>query len=186
MRGKAFLMLGLALVFASTAVVLVKNWMDERSTVVAKQNLPTITVVVAKSPLAFGAVIRKEQLVAIPWPRNAVPKGAFNKIEELVNDKKPRIVLRRIEANEPVMKSKISGFGGRASLSAVISSQMRATTIRVNDVNGVAGFILPGDSVDVMLTRDSESGKAGRASKNLITDVLLQNVKVLAIDQDAN
>jgi pilus assembly protein CpaB len=61
---------------------------------------------------------------------------------------------------------------------------MRATTIRVNDVSGVAGFVLPGDRVDILLTRDPESGK--RRGSNLQTDVFLQNMKVLAIAQDAN
>src|SRR3546814_18636931 len=63
---------------------------------------------------------------------------------------------------------------------------MRAVTIRVNDVAGVAGFVLPGDRVDVLLTRDRTGGEGGNVANNLTTDVLLQNVKVLGIDQDAN
>jgi pilus assembly protein CpaB len=89
-------------------------------------------------------------------------------------------VLRTIEANEPILSSKVSGEGEKATLSAIISEEMRAMTIRVNDVIGVAGFIVPGDRVDVLLTRE-EGG-----DKNQITDILLQNVKVLGIDQLAN
>src|SRR3546814_8468377 len=63
---------------------------------------------------------------------------------------------------------------------------MRAVTIRVNDVAGVAGFVLPGDRVDVLLTRDRTGVEGGNVANNLLTDVLLQNVKVLGIDQDAN
>ena len=98
------------------------------------------------------------------------------------------MVLRRIEKDEPVLKSKISGFGGRASLSAIISPNIRAATIRVNDVNGVAGFVLPGDHVDIMITRDPSagSGRRSRGRSDLVTDILLQNVKVLGIDQDAD
>ena len=90
-----------------------------------------------------------------------------------------RVVLASIEANEPVLASKITGPGQRATLSAVIGAGMRAVTIRVNDVEGVAGFVLPGDHVDVLLTRlpDKRSGD---------TDVVLQNVKVLAVDQLAD
>jgi pilus assembly protein CpaB len=73
----------------------------------------------------------------------------------------------------------VTGPGQRASLSAVITSGMRATTIRVNDVLGVAGFVLPGDRVDIMLTRQIIQDQP-------ITDVLLQNVKVLGIDQRAD
>ena len=141
-------------------------------------------MVIATTPLKFGAVMRAENLDVIDWPKRIVPKGSFRSIKELVNDKEPRVVLRAVEANEPLLQTKVSGFGQRASLSAVIAKEMRGTTIRVNDVNGVAGFVLPGDRVDVLLTRDTAGGKKRRKSANLITDVLLQNVKVLAIDQD--
>src|SRR3546814_6449822 len=89
------------------------------------------------------------------------------------------LVLRTLEVNEPVLENKISGFGGKASLAAILSPEMRAVTIRVNDVAGVAGFVLPGDRVDVLLTRDRTGGAGGNVANNLITDVLLQNVKVL-------
>ena len=89
-----------------------------------------------------------------------------------------RVVLTAIEANEPMLSSKITGPGQRATLSAVIADGMRAVTIRVNDVDGVAGFVLPGDRVDVALTR--------QADKNNTNDVVLQNIKVLAIDQTAD
>ena len=85
---------------------------------------------------------------------------------------------RPIETNEPVLKSKVSGFGGRAILSSMIAPDMRAMTIRINDVSGVAGFVLPGDHVDIILIRDFGGSP--------VTDILLQNIKVLGIDQDAN
>ncbi|MCK5275102.1 MAG: Flp pilus assembly protein CpaB, partial [Alphaproteobacteria bacterium] len=94
-----------------------------------------------------------------------------------------RVVLRSIQTNEPVLNSKLSGAGGKATLSTILDKEMRAVTIRVNDVNGVAGFVLPGDRVDVLLTR--EENQASR-NKNPITDFLLQNIKVLGIDQKAN
>ena len=89
-------------------------------------------------------------------------------------------MLTAIEANEPILSSKITGPGQRATLSAMIADGMRAVTIRVNDVEGVAGFVLPGDRVDVALTRQ------GDKSASTSTDVVLQNVKVLAIDQIAD
>jgi pilus assembly protein CpaB len=108
-----------------------------------------------------------------------LPPGAFTSVQELLDAEKPRTVLRTIEANEPVLASKVSGAGEKATLSAIISEEMRAMTIRVNDVIGVAGFIVPGDRVDVLLTREE-------GEKNQITDILLQNVKVLGIDQLAS
>jgi len=84
-------------------------------------------------------------------------------------------------AGEPVLPNKISGKNGRAILSTVIDPNMRAAAIRVDDVNGVAGFVQPGDRVDVMLTR-----KASDRDIATGTDLLLQNVKVLGIDQKSS
>lgn len=89
--------------------------------------------------------------------------------------------MRRIEAGEPILAAKVTGTGGRATLSALVDQDTRAVTIRVNDVVGVAGFILPGDHVDVLLTREIEPGKQSSAT----TNILLQNVRVLGIDQEA-
>lgn len=177
-------MLGLALIFAIAAVFLAQDWLKKQSANVVTKN--TTTVVVARTALGFGAIVRGEQLRVIEWPSANIPKGAFRKIEKLVHKGEPRVVLSRIEANEPILSSKVSGFGGRASLSTVIADGMRASTIRVNDVNGVAGFVLPGDRVDILLTRDEQGQKRRSRGGNLFTDVLLQNVKVLAIDQQSD
>ena len=76
-----------------------------------------------------------------------------------------RVVLAAIEANEPVLALKITGAGQRATLSALVKPGMKAVTIRVNDVEGVGGFVLPGDHVDVVLTRQIEKGSATTASR---------------------
>jgi pilus assembly protein CpaB len=83
-------------------------------------------------------------------------------------------VLSPIEPNEPVLSWKITGPGERATLSAVVDEGMRAMSISISDVHGVTGFVLPGDRVDFMLTRDG------------YTDILLQNIRILAIDQRAD
>ena len=90
-----------------------------------------------------------------------------------------RYVLSAIEPNEPIYKWKVTGPGARATLSAVVDEGMRAVAIRINDVLGVAGFVLPGDRVDIMLTRQS-------TREGTVTDILLQNVKILAINQLAD
>ena len=184
MRSRALWMFGLALLLAVAAVFLAQNWLQKQTKPEVAVNPNVARIVVARTALDFGAIIRKEHLRIIVWPSKSLPKGAFASIGDVVGDKDHRVALRRIEINEPVLKSKVSGFGGRASLSAIISQKMRAATIRVNDVNGVGGFVLPGDRVDVLLTRDPTSGKRG--GKNLMTDILLQNVKVLALDQNSN
>ena len=88
-------------------------------------------------------------------------------------------MLSPIEANEPILGWKVTGPGQRATLSAMLRDGLKAVTIRVNDVEGVAGFVLPGDYVDVALTRQNEKTAA-------TSDVILQSVRVLAIDQTAD
>jgi pilus assembly protein CpaB len=107
-----------------------------------------------------------------------LPAGAFAKIDDLLGGGR-RVVLTAIEPNEPVLALKITGSGQRATLSALVRPGMKAVTIRVNDVEGVGGFVLPGDRVDVVLTRQIDKGQA-------TTEVVLQDARVLAIDQSAD
>ena len=83
-----------------------------------------------------------------------MPSGAFGKIS--VRGGRPPCRAGRDRANEPVLALKITGAGQRATLSALVKPGMKAVTIRVNDVEGVGGFVLPGDRVDVVLTRQPE------------------------------
>lgn len=189
MKGRAIVMLGLAAVLAGASVFLARNWIQEQARPIIVQQPAAenaVMVVVAANRLNFGSPVRREHLRLVKWPGDALPEGAFTSIDDLIDPKEERVVLRSIEINEPILETKISGFGGKASLAQILSPDMRAVTIRVNDVAGVAGFVLPGDRVDVLLTRDRTGGAGGKVANNLITDVLLQNVKVLGIDQDAN
>ena len=140
---------------------------------------PTQTIVVAALPLKFGVEVTRQHLREIAWPEGSVPRGAFAKIDELLDGKTRRVALAALEENEPVLKAKVTGPGQRGSLAAVIQQGMKAVTVRVNDINGVAGFVLPGERVDVLLVRNLERTEA-------YSDVLLQNVKVLAVDQLAD
>jgi pilus assembly protein CpaB len=175
-------MVAFAVILGLVAVFLVRGWMTEReaSSNVAVKSTTLTTVVVARRTLGFGDVVNKDTVRETDWPVDAVPPGSFNKVTELVTADGPRTVLRTIQVNEPVLESKLAGGKGRASLSAVLEKGMRAVTIRVNDVVGVGGFVLPLDRVDVLVTRSAGDGG------NPITDILLQNVKVLAIDQQAS
>lgn len=177
-------MIAFAVVFGLLAVFLANSWLNNRADE-ARRSLeaqrkaapPAHTIVVARRPLRFGDVLGTLSLREIPWPQDSVPAGAFGKVSELTSTK--RIVLAPIEVNEPILASKIAGPGQRATLSAMLNDGMKAVTIRVNDVEGVAGFIQPGDHVDVVLTRPGER-------KTSINDVIIQNLRVLAVDQLAD
>jgi pilus assembly protein CpaB len=183
-RTSTFVMIGFAVLFGLVAVFLAQVWInnqaDERLKSIEAQRKaapPARTIVVAAKPLRFGDELKAGSLREMPWPENAVPAGAFGKIAELTATK--RVALMPVDVNEAVLASKITGPGQRATLSALLDGDMKAVTIRVNDVEGVAGFVLPGDHVDVLLTRAGEKNAA-------VNDVVIQDVRVLAVDQLAD
>jgi pilus assembly protein CpaB len=143
-------------------------------------NVAMSTVVVARKQLEFGDELTAEALQEREWPADAMPEGSFAKIDEVVGSER-RVALRSIAIGEPVVKEKVSGFGGRAALSQVIAEGFRAVAVRISDVSGAGGFILPGDRVDVLLTISPTNEKL-----DTLTNILLENVRVLAIDQEAD
>jgi pilus assembly protein CpaB len=183
-RASTLVMIGFAVLFGLLAVFVAQSWLtnaaDARMKSLEAQKRPqaTQTIVVANKPLRYGNELNASLLHEIPWSQDSVPVGAFHKIEDVLAGGK-RVVLAAIEPNEPILSVKITGPGQRATLSAMLHEGMKAVTIRVSDVEGVAGFVLPGDRVDIALTR--LDGKGGAT-----TDVVLQNATVLAIDQVAD
>jgi len=177
-------MIGFAVVFGLLAVFIAQVWLNNQASMQAKnmeankKPMVTQTIVVAKEPLRFGTELNASMLQEVPWPSESMPGGGFSKISEMMSGGR-RVVLAAIEANEPVLALKITGAGQRATLSALVKPGMKAVTIRVNDVEGVGGFVLPGDHVDVVLTRQIDKGSA-------TTEVVLQNTRVLAVDQSAD
>lgn len=184
-RSSTFVMIGFAVLFGLLAVFVAQSWLASQAdarmkSLEAQQKHPsaTQTIVVAAKPLRYGNELEASVLREMPWSEDSLPSGAFSKIGDVLAGGK-RVVLAAIEVNEPVLAVKLTGPGQRATLSAMLHDGMKAITIRVNDVEGVAGFVLPGDRVDIALTR--LDGKGGAT-----TDVVLQNAQVLAIDQVAD
>lgn len=184
MRKSTLVMIAFAAVFGLLAVFVAQSWLNTaaqnrlRSLEANKPAEPTNTIVVASERLPFGTELTQTHLREIAWPAKSMPDGAFAKISEVLGSGK-RMVLSPVEPNEPLLAVKITGPGQRATLSALVGEGMRAVTVRVNDVEGVGGFVLPGDRVDVVLTRQIDRG-------NATTEVVLQNARVLAIDQIAD
>jgi len=183
-RTSTLVMVGFAVVFGLLAVFVAQAWLNRQAELRLRNMDPktpavaTRTIVVAASPLRFGTRVTAQMLREVAWPEAAIPAGTFTSINDLTGPGK-RIVLAAIEPNEPILRTKITGPGQRATLSAVIEQGMKAVTVRVNDVEGVGGFVLPGDHVDVLMTRHADKSSGNN-------DVVLQNVKVLAIDQLAD
>jgi pilus assembly protein CpaB len=177
-------MVAFAVVFGLLAVFVAQSWLDNQTELrmkslnALKKPISTRSIVVASKPLRFGNELTAGHLREMPWPEDALPNGSFAKIADLLSAGRC-VVLSPMEINEPILASKVTGAGQRATLSSLLRDGLKAFTVRVNDVDGVAGFVLPGDRVDVALTRQVDKTAA-------TTDIVLQNARVLAVDQIAD
>lgn len=182
MRWSAIGTIAIALGFAGLAGYLAMGWLEQQQRdtqpIIVEKKVPSKTIVVAVDRLRYGSKLSERNLREINWHASELPKGAFAKVSDVVGSGDQRYAISSIEPNEPILKWKVTGPGQRPSLAALLSPGMKAVTIRVNDVNGIAGFVLPGDRVDVMLTR--------KENKAAFTEVLLQGVRVLGVDQIAD
>jgi pilus assembly protein CpaB len=176
-RSTNLAILVVAVILGGLAAFLARSWLQSHSTGTDAQK--TVPILVATDALAFGAPIGAKDVREIDWPAQSSPEGAFANFAELTKNGR-RITLSPFVRDEPIISSKVSAPDQRASLSAVIEKGKRAVTVAVDDVRGVAGFIFPGDFVDVALTRTDNS-----AGPQNFSAVILQHVKVLAIDQMA-
>lgn len=179
---RSLIVLGFAILLGLAAVFIANSYLTSAEKV-QQADGGMAKVVVATVALPFGAAVTPEKIRVVDWPANSVPPGAFRDPIQLTSLGKGRVVLRQIEPGEPILTSKLSGEGGRATMSAVLAPEMRAVAVRVSDVAAAGGFVLPGDTVDVFVTRTLQDPVAGSQQ---ITDVLLQGTRVIAIDQNAN
>jgi pilus assembly protein CpaB len=187
MNKKVIIMAGLAISFGAVSYIAGNQWLDNQAQArlneIESRNEANVgvasgTVVIATERLRFGQVISADKLKVIAWPSDSIPQGAFASVEEMIGNAE-RKAIKTIEAGEPVLATKITGENSHAGLAGVITDGMRAVTIPVDLVNGVAGFVLPGDRVDIVLT------KKNRETGGQSADIIMENVKVLSIDQDA-
>jgi pilus assembly protein CpaB len=136
----------------------------------AQQPQETRDVVVAARPLSVGVTIKPADLKIDKIVPAAFPKGAFSKMEEVVD----RSVISNILVDEPVLDPRLAPRGSGVGLAPSIPPGMRAVTIRVNDVTGVAGYVLPGMRVDVLVTGRPET------INDTVTTTCLQNMMILS------
>lgn len=178
MQLRALIMLAVALIMGGLAVYLVNTLITRDKEVGAElQPVGIKPVVVAAADLAVGTRLDKVMLKAVDWPETSIPEGHFSEVEKVIGEKPP-VVIKEIRKGEAVLEYKLSEHGARAGLTTRIPIDKRAITIAVNEVKGVAGFVLPGDRVDVMFTSNVD-----RTDKKPATRTLLQNIEVLGVDQ---
>ncbi len=129
-------------------------------------------LVVANADLPIGATLKPSDLHIVKWPADNYPKGGFSKIEDVVD----RAVVSNVLAEEPLVAGRLSEKNAGVGLSSVIPPGMRAVSVRVNDVVGVAGFVMPGTKVDVLVTGQPPNSD----SSSRMTTTVLQNIQVIS------
>lgn len=175
-NNKAFLMIGISITLALLAVLLASRWISQQG------NISTTKVMVAAVEINLGTRITPEMIRSADWPSGSVPKGSFTDAKALDT----RVTRVSLQPGEPVVETKLAQPGASGGLSAVVAQGKRAMTVRVNDVIGVAGFALPGNFVDILVSTQGEK-ESGAIGKDLnISKLVLERILVLAVAQEAS
>lgn len=176
--------LGVAVVAGFLAWRLAGNIGAGDAPVIVRQDVETDQVLVAKKDIAPGAVVVAADLTWEPWPKDSI-NGAFitRSADSDALDKVPGAVARTaFFSGEPIRNTKLVRSGAGGYLSAVLPSGMRAVATKTSPQTGAGGFILPNDRVDVVLTRQQDDSRNANR-ETYISETVLENVRVLAIDQ---
>lgn len=167
-----FILLGVAIILALVVSIMVYGTLQRAK--VKKEVVPAVAVVVAGEDLSWGTRLTPGMVKIVALPEEAVPAGSFNNVEAL----KDRVLLASVKRNEPILEHRLAPLSITAGgLPAVINPEKRAMAVKVDEVVGVAGFIHPGDRVDVLVTIPERTpGVPAPLSK-----IVLQNMLVLAV-----
>ena len=174
---RAVIMMALAVVLGLLAVVLAGSWL---------LNAPGASggrIVVARADVDIGQRLTPEMFKLVEWPTDSVPKGAFADPSALGG----RVLKSSLLAGEPISEARLAPAGTLGGLSAMITEGKRAITVRVNDVVGVAGFTLPGNYVDIIVSTETmPDPNAARSREQSISKIVLERILVLAVAQEVS
>ena len=171
---RALMMIGVSVLIGGAAVVMAARWVSQQASVASSK------VVVAATDIQLGNRINPEMLTLADWPSGSIPPGASHDPKELDT----RVLKTSVLRGEPVLESKLAPLGTKGGLSAVVAEGKRAMTVRVNDVIGVAGFALPGNYVDILVSTEADKARGGTEDKK-ISKIVLEHILVLAVAQEA-
>ncbi len=162
------------LVAAGASLVLYRVLINRPAS--AKPTVAMAQVALATKDLEVGSVVKEEDVKVADWPGTA-PIGATTQVKDIIG----RGVITAIFAKEPIIESRLAPKGAGGGMAAMIPPGMRAVAVRVNEVVGVAGFVVPGTHVDILI---SGSSPGGNGNQGTLTQTLLQNIEVLSAGQD--
>lgn len=168
------LLLGFSIVLSAAAAFVANTWIQNELNQEASIKDSMEHVIVASVKIPYGLEIDETHVKTIKVPKGTSPSGAFSEMESVVGT----VSRTEIYPGEVIIKDRVVAHGGGSTLAAMISPNKRAITVRVNDVVGVAGFLLPGNRVDIISTK--------KKGKKVVSNTILKNIKVLAVDQTAS
>jgi pilus assembly protein CpaB len=175
MKARTILTLLVSLVLAGVAALVANTWITQRLGATDRED-QTTRVIAAAADIPVGRKIEATDVKAIAIPEGSLQPGNITQVEDVLG----RVATQPLYEGEILVKKRLTDPVGGSPLAAVIEEGKRAITVRVNDVIGVAGFLLPGSRVDVVATRRGGGARETRST------TILQNIKVLAVDQTAS
>ena len=194
MRARNLLLLIVALVLAGGTTMMARFWLASQRAATAEQTpiavpTPSKSVLIARSPIQRGQLLKPEDLSWQPWPEGGVDKNYV-----LIGTKSPDdfsgwVARIPISAGEPITEAKIIAPNNRGFLAAVLHPGMRAVSVPVSVTSGISGFVFPGDQVDLLVTYTvQDTPRPGQTNQgplldHKVSETVLRDVRVIAIDQ---
>ncbi len=172
-RKRGLILIMLSMVVGLAAAWTANRWVDART--VDENETKGTRVVVAALAIPYATKVEARHVKYVQLPEDAAPAGAFTSIEDIEG----RVSTTAVERGEILLAERFAEHESGSTLAALVSENMRAVTVRVNDVVGVAGFLLPGNRVDIV------SARRVPGSRRAVAETILENIKVLAVDQTA-
>ena len=173
LRRRGLLLVTVSLVLGILAAMMANSWLTNRLLPNAEAKELTRPVVASALAIPYGTKVESRHLKVLQLPPEAVPENGFTDLDDIIG----QVARTPIERGEILLTSKFAEHSAGSTLAALIDPSMRAVTVRVNDVVGVAGFLLPGNRVDVLSTVLNQKTRKAK------TETVLHNIKVLAVDQ---
>ena len=174
-KRRGILLILLSLLMAIGAAFVANEWVVARVMPDPNADANSMQVVAAAMSIPFATKVEERHLKLVEMPDGLTPEGYFSSIDDVVG----QVSTTGISRGEILVIERFRKHASGSTLAALVNTDMRAVTVRVDDVVGVAGFLLPGNTVDILASRKE-------ANKRAITDTILRNIKVLAVDQQAS
>jgi len=174
-KRRGMFLIFLSLLMAVGAAFVANEWVIARVMPDQAEDGNSAHVVAAAMSIPFATKVEERHVKLVEMPEGLTPEGFFDSLEDVVG----RVSTTKIARGEILVAERFRAHSAGSTLAALVNENMRAVTVRVDDVVGVAGFLLPGNTVDVLASRK-------QTNKRAVTETILKNIKVLAVDQTAS